>query len=380
MNPAIVSTGGSLIRALNARKKATSIDLGLGEPTLGPDISYFEEATRWVAEHGCHYTANVGDAGLRAAIARNYAYPAMNKPENVCITTGSQEALYVVIKTMLDPAKDELLLVEPAFSVYDKLTAVEGIALTRVSMPAQTGFAFDAQRVLEALTPRTRMILVCSPCNPTGRVISRSAAAEIAQALLDRPGPPVYILHDEIYRELLYVDDAANFGELYPYTIAINSLSKSNALTGLRIGWFMAPSDVMDELVKMHSWATSCASTIGQVIATRIFADGALGAQHAWYRAQREIAVAAARASGLEFVMPEGAFYLCVNVGAADDVAFGYRLIDEADVVAIPGSNFGVSLRGWLRTSFVAPPELLREGLARIAQLSGTFASERARV
>jgi aspartate/methionine/tyrosine aminotransferase len=370
MNPAVVSTGGSLIRALNARKKPSSIDLGLGEPTLWPNLAYFEEATRWVAEHGCRYTANVGDAELRAAIAHHYAYPALDKAENVCITTGSQEALYVVIKTMLDPAKDELLLVEPAFSVYDKLAAVEGIAVQRVSMLAETGFAFDAQRVLEALTPRTRMILICSPCNPTGRVISRSAVAEISRELMARSGPPIYVLHDEIYRELLYVDDAGNFGDVYPYTIAINSLSKSNALTGLRIGWFMAPSDVMGELVKMHSWATSCASTIGQVIAARIFADGALGAQRVWYTAQRELAMSAARDAGLPFVIPDGAFYLCVEVGAADDVAFAYRLIDEYDVVAIPGSNFGSTLRGRLRTSFVGSPEAVREGLSRIASLA----------
>ncbi|HTV74803.1 MAG TPA: pyridoxal phosphate-dependent aminotransferase [Candidatus Acidoferrales bacterium] len=373
MNPAVVSTGGSLIRALNARKKATSIDLGLGEPTLAPDIAYFEEAVRWVAEHGCHYTANVGDAHLRAAIARYYDYPAMRAAENVCITTGSQEALYVVVKTMLDPAKDELLLVEPAFSVYDKLAAVEGIALQRVSMPAQTGFAFDAQRILEALTPRTRLILICSPCNPTGRVVSRAEVAKITRALGERGGAPIYILHDEIYRELVYTEDAGSFGESYPYTIAINSLSKSNALTGLRIGWFMAPSEAMGELVKMHSWATSCASTVGQVIAARIFAEEALGVQQPWYAAARDAAMSAARDAGLPYVVPDGAFYLCVDVGVEDDVAFAYRLIDECDVVAIPGSNFGSASRGWLRTSFVGPPEALREGFTRIASLRATY-------
>ncbi|HEY0797513.1 MAG TPA: pyridoxal phosphate-dependent aminotransferase [Candidatus Baltobacteraceae bacterium] len=370
MNPAVTATGGSLIRALNARKKPSSIDLGLGEPTLGPNLAHFEYATEWVAQHGCHYTTNVGDPELRAAIAQHYRYPALSKAENVCITTGSQEALYVTIKTMLDPANDELLLVEPAFSVYDKIADVEGITVRRVSMPEGTGFAFDAGRIIDALTPRTRMILICSPCNPTGRVIDRPAAVALAKALGERSGPPVYVLHDEIYRELSYTSQGADIAEFYPYTIAINSLSKSNALTGLRIGWLMAPSDVVGELAKVHSWTSSCASTFGQVVAKRIFADNELGAQRAWYAAQQLVATSAAQAAGLTFIQPEGAFYLCLRIGVEDDVNFGYRLVDEEDVVAIPGSNFGATLRGWLRTSFVAPEATLREGYARIASLA----------
>ncbi len=369
MNPAVLAIEASQIRAINARKRPTSIDLGLGEPTLKPDPELFEHATRWTAEHGCRYTPNSGDAELRAAIAQHFAYPGMRDAGNVCITTGSQEALYVVLKTLLDPASEELLIVEPAFSAYEKLARLEGIAVRRAVMSAETNFAFDAERIVAALTPRTRVVLVCSPCNPTGRVFAREEMRKLAQALGKRSGPPVYVVHDEIYRELIYVDDPGSFAEQYPYTIAINSLSKSNALTGLRLGWMIAPSEIIGELNKMHAWVTSCASTFAQRIAYEIVVGKRLGEHRAWYARQKAAAVEAARGAGLECVEPEGAFYLCVWLGVEDDFAFANRLIEERDVVAIPASIFGASLRGWLRTSFVADAEMLREGYTRIANL-----------
>src|ERR1700722_10752100 len=127
MNPAIAATTGSTIRALHGKRRPTSINLGLGEPTLMPNVAHFERATAWVAEHGCRYSTNIGDADLRTAIAAHYAYPELDHADNVCITTGSQEAVYVALRTLLDPAQDELLVVEPAFPVYAKIAQVEGI-------------------------------------------------------------------------------------------------------------------------------------------------------------------------------------------------------------------------------------------------------------
>lgn len=374
MNPRIVEVPASLIRELNAKRTATSIDLGLGEPTLMPAIAPFEAATRWIAENGCRYTPNIGDPELRAAIAEHYGYPQLDRPDNVCITTGSQEAVYCAIKTLLDPARDELLVVEPAFAVYDKIAQVEGIAVRTVSMREADGFAFDPEAIVAAVGPATRMIVVCSPCNPTGRTISRDAVGQIARALSERPGPPVYVLHDEIYRELIYRDDAGTFAEAYPNTIAINSLSKSNALTGLRLGWVIGPREVMPLIVKMHAWTTSCASTFAQRVALEIFRAGALTAQRGWYAGQREAVLAAARETGLAHVEPDGAFFLAVKVGG-DSLRFALELIERHDVVAIPGVIFGEAFEGWLRTSFVGPPEAIRRGFERIAAQAGARAT-----
>ncbi|MGH7706807.1 MAG: pyridoxal phosphate-dependent aminotransferase [Vulcanimicrobiaceae bacterium] len=369
MNPAIAAQPPSAIRALNARKRPSSIDLGLGEPTLAPTVAHFERATEWVRANGCRYSPNPGDPDLREAIARHYRYPELDRGANVCVTTGSQEAVYAAIKATLDPAHDELLLVEPAFPVYAKIAAVEGIALRRVGLSAAADFAFDPDAILAAIGPRTRMIVICSPCNPTGRVVPKAAVETIARELASRPGPPILVLHDEIYRELQFVDDVGNFGDVYPYTISVNSLSKSNALTGLRLGWAIAPSAAMPEIVKLHGWLTSCASTFAQRVALEIFAAGDLAVSRPWYRTQRNAAVAAAVDSGLHHVAPDGTFYLWLDTKAGDSVRFASELIEQRDVVAVPGTIFGddPALDGWLRASFVAPIDVVREGIARIA-------------
>jgi aspartate/methionine/tyrosine aminotransferase len=371
LNPAIVAVPGSQIRALNARKTSASIDLGLGQPTLRPDMGPFERATAWVAQNGCGYSPTAGFLELRERIAAYYGYPWLASAENVCVTTGSQEALYVTLKALLDPAQDELLIVEPSFLVYGKIARVEGIVARTVSLDPNSGFAFDAQRILAALTPRTRAIVICSPCNPTGRAISRAAVDTISRALGERPGPPVWVLHDEIYRELSYTDDAGSFALHYPYTISINSLSKSNALTGLRLGWLLAPSEALAEILKMHGWATSCASTFAQRVALDIFTREVLGEHREWYANQREGALTAAHDFGLEVVPPDGGFYLFANVGG-DSQAVAERLLVERDVVTIPGAIFGASGEGWLRTSFVGPLERVREGIRRIATTAAT--------
>jgi len=141
-------------------------------------------------------------------------------------------------------------------------------------------------------------------------------------------------------------------------------------LTGLRLGWAIGPKSVMPEIVKMHGWTTSCASTFAQRVAFEIFAAKALDAQSAWYAAQRDAVVELARASGLPFVEPDGAFYVCLNAGVPDTIAFCHALIDERDVVAVPGSIFASTMEGWLRTSFVAPLEKIAEGYRRIASLA----------
>lgn len=373
MNPAIARSEGSLIRALHARRRPTSLDLGLGEPTLRPDVRFFERATQWVGENGCPYSSNIGDPELRAAIAARYAYPWAPAADNVCITSGSQEAVYVALRSLLDPARDELLVVEPAFPVYVKIAQVEGISLRRVTIDPRGPDPFDPELVLAAVGPNTRAIVICSPCNPTGRVISRESVRRIAAGLLARGGAPVYVLHDEVYRELVYSDDVGEFGKVYPHTVAVNSLSKSNAMTGLRLGWALAPSEVMPAFVKLHGWITSCASTYAQRVALEVFAANALGAQLDWYAAQRTGVLATLRVLGLDYVEPEGTFYVCVRVGASDTLAFARALIDECDVIAIPGDVFSPALAGWLRTSFVGPFEGVREGLRRI----GAFAHAR---
>ncbi|MBV8373724.1 MAG: pyridoxal phosphate-dependent aminotransferase, partial [Candidatus Eremiobacteraeota bacterium] len=310
-------------------------------------------------------------------IARYYRYDGLDGRANVCVTAGSQEAMYVVLMTLLDPAHDELLVVEPAFPSYMKMAALNGVACRTVSMRDDGGFAFDAGRILAAVGEATRAIVVCSPCNPTARVLSKDQAQILARALESRPGKPVWLIHDEIYREQTFIDDAAELARIYPYTIVTNSLSKSNALTGLRLGWILGPERFVEHAIKAHAWVTSCTDTFAQQVALHVFGAPDGPREHAaWYAQHRATVLSALTESGLTFVPVEGSFYVCVRlphgVGSVDAAN---ELIATHDVLAIPGVAFGESLEGWLRLSWVAPPEQIREGIARLTQYCATLAT-----
>lgn len=370
MNPRVGEISGSLIREIAAKRKAGSIDLGLGEPSLLPDAAHLEAAMTYAREHGLRYTVNAGDPVLREMIARHYAYPHLQSAENICITTGSQEAAYAAIKTVLDPSKDELLVVEPAFPSYAKMAALEGVRTRSVAMREEDDFVFDPERILAALTDATRMIVICSPCNPSARVIDRYAVDALAGELFKRSADPIWVLHDEIYREQTFVEDAGYFASVYPHTIVTNSVSKSNALTGLRLGWAMTPIEIAPQLVKVHAWLTSCADAFAQRVAWSIFATpGALREHAHWYSQRRDQMLEVMEASRLRFIAPEGSFYVCVRLpDDLDSLRAAHRLADEYDVIAIPGAAFGDCFSRWLRLTWVAPVEALREGVRRIGE------------
>ncbi len=376
MNPRVREISGSLIRELASRKRPNSIDLGLGEPTLRPRQDYFVAALEHVARHGIRYTANAGDPELRAAIAGHYAYPSKEKAHNVCVTVGSQEAMYVAIKTLLDPSRDELLVVEPAFPSYAKMAALEGIMVRSVAMSPDDGFAFDGERILSAVTHATRAIVLCSPCNPTARVLTCEGAETLASGLERRSGPAVWLIHDEIYREQTFVSNAAHCAARYPNTIVTNSLSKSNAMTGLRLGWILAAADFITEAIKVHAWLTSCADTFAQRVALQVFhTPGGVREHAAWYRRRRDEVVAGLERLGLRFVAPDGSFYVCVKLAdGSDSIAAAHELVDRYDVVTIPGAAFGPSLEGWLRLSWVAPADQVRSGIERVARYCASLA------
>lgn len=375
MNPRVRGIAASLIREVSSKKKSNSIDLGLGEPSLLPNRAHFEAAMRYVTERGVKYTPNAGDPELRAAIARRYAYRGMDRARNVCVTVGSQEAMYVAIKTLLDPANDELLVVEPCFPSYQKMAALEGISCRTVAMREEEDFAFDPERVAAAVGERTRAIVICSPCNPTARVFSTTAAATLVRALERRGGEPVWLIHDEIYREQIFVTDAAELGHMYPHTLVTNSLSKSNALTGMRLGWLIGPAEFVEQAIKVHAWATSCADTFAQRVALHVFETGALGEHADWYRDRRVTLMDALESSRLRYISPEGSFYVCIRLPqGVRSLDASLELLERWDVVAIPGAAFGDAMDGWLRISWVSSPALVADGLNRLAGYCASIA------
>ena len=372
MNPVLAGIAPSIIRAIAARKRPGDIDLGLGEPTLRPDPRPFEAATAWVREHGCPYTANAGDAELRARIAGYHAFPDRGAAENVCVTMGSEEALYLAIKAVIDPARDEVLIVEPCYLAYPKLCALERIRHRMVALDPADGFRPDAARVLDALRPDTRMVILNSPNNPTGRVWPEAALRALADGLAARP-LPVWVLSDEVYRELYFGARApVSIGALWPHSLIAGSLSKSNALTGLRLGWLIGDAKTIAAATKVHQLVNTAASTFSQLVAMEVFADAANLAAHRPHDAERRALLAGwMDEHGLAWLPPEGAFYCMVRLPerwAADSLGAAEALLERHRVLATPGSAFGASGEGWLRLSWVAEPDALRTGIDRIAE------------
>lgn len=372
MNPIIAEIPPSIIRAINARKQPGDLDLCMGEPTLRPDPAPFAAATEWVREHGCPYTQNAGFPELREAVAAYHALPGSPGGAGVCITIGSEEALYLAVKTALDPARDEVLVVEPAYLAYAKLCMLEGIRHRSVALSAEDGFAPRASVVLEALGPDTRMVVIASPCNPTGRIWPEAELRALAEGLAARPGPPVYVLSDEVYRELYYTPEPpVSIARFHPHTLVAGSLSKSNALTGLRLGWLVGPPEVIASAVKVHQFVNTAAGTFAQRVALELFRDPrSLAAHRPLYARTRAALLAAAGRHGVPHLAPEGTFYCLVRLPerlAGDSLGAVGRLLDERRVVAVPGTAFGESGEGWMRVSWVVSEELLDEAMRRIA-------------
>lgn len=372
MNPFLEAISPSLIREIDSRKKPGDVDLGLGEPLLRPDSAILTEAIEWVGRNGCRYGPNAGLPELREAVAGYYAYPGLDSAASVCITNGSQEAIFLAIKAMCNPASDEVLVVEPGYPLYRKIAQMEGVAARGVGMPAATGFAFDADRISAAVGPATRLVVICSPSNPSGRIAEQATVDRLAESLLRLPDPP-WLLVDEPYREIWFESPPPPIAARYPRTLIAGSLSKSNALTGMRLGWLMAPPEVVPPIVKVHQFVLTSANIIGQRVALAIFARNLLGAHREHYCAQRTAFLQALIANNIPHVAPDGSFYAMIGLPTginSRDAAIA--LVEEHGVVAIPGVAFGESSGGWLRASFVAPPDQLAEGAKRLAAYMAT--------
>jgi aspartate/methionine/tyrosine aminotransferase len=370
MNPHVQKLPASLIRAINARKRPGDIDFGLGEPTMRPELSPFVAATAWVRRNGCPYSPNAGFTPLREAVARYLAVPGWETPENVCITVGSEEALFLAIKTLVDPARDEVLVVEPCYLAYPKICIMESIRHRMVPLSEVDGFTPRAETVLAAVTENTRLIVLNTPANPTGRVWPHAELRGLAAGLRERHD--IYILADEVYRELFYTAERpVSAARDHPRTVVAGSLSKSNALTGLRLGWIAGPTDVIASATRVHQFVNTAADTFAQRVALELLADPEqLGLHRPGYQKRRAVLLAEAKRLELAIIPPEGAFYAMLRLPASlkeSSLAAAERLLDEERVVTVPGLAFGAAAEGWLRISWGLPESDLREGLARIA-------------
>jgi aspartate aminotransferase len=381
----------SLIRQINALATPSSINLGIGEPNVEPDENLRKLAVEAAEKGSWHYTANAGTLSLRELIAGDSGF----EPNEVCVTAGTEEALFSIFQAYVDPG-DEVLVPNPGFLAYATLARIAGATPVTYDLePASaepgsagvspaveddfgkyggrdarapgTDWRVDIDALLKKITAKTKLIVVNSPSNPLGSVIDSDTLRKIANA-----GP--LVVSDEVYREIWYDEKPASMLGMSENVIVVGGMSKSHAMTGLRLGWAIAPEAVMKPIVMAHQYIATCASAFSQSLAEEILRRpdwnrSWLDGVRAQFRKQRDTALSAIeRELEVAIAPPAGAFYAFVPVPACDTVTFAKTLATDAAVLVIPGVAFGSLGEGFVRISYAAKLDDISRGIGQIGQ------------
>lgn len=358
----------SIIRQINALATPLTTNLGLGEPNLEPDDTLREMARSVAATGSWHYTANAGNLALRAQIAASLE-GSFDPRTEICVTAGTQEGLFAIAQAYIEPG-DEVLTPDPGFLSYDVLVRLAGGSVVHYRLDPETWHP-DAASIAELITERTKAIVLNSPSNPTGSVIPEGLLREIVE-LARRRG--VLVISDEVYREIHYGVRPASAAGMGRNVVVVSGLSKSHGMTGLRLGWIAASADLMVPILRAHQYIATCASAFSQQLAEAVLANEEWNAS--WLSrareqlgAQRKAALDAARLHlHSELAAPEGAFYLFVPVPVCGTLALAKSLATDAAVLVIPGIAFGPGGEGFLRISYAASIDRIKDGVRRIGE------------
>ncbi|MFC6731050.1 MULTISPECIES: pyridoxal phosphate-dependent aminotransferase [unclassified Haladaptatus] len=353
------------------------VHLEVGEPDFHTPAHVVDAAVTAAREGRTNYTPNAGIEALRQAIAdRLRGRDVDADPERVVVTTGGVEALYLTLLTVTDPG-DEVVVPTPAWPNPLSQTRLANAVPVEVPLPADDGFAFDADRIVDAITDRTGAVVLTSPSNPTGRVFDVSAMERVVEAAVDHDA---YVIADEVYHELTYGRSQPSLAAVTEHperVVTIDSCSKTYAMTGWRVGWLSGPEPVTAAATKIHESTTSCVNTPAQYAALAALTGpvGPVREMKAAFERRRDAVVERiADLPGVSMTPPEGAFYAFVNVSAlsGSSLEVAERLLFEYDVVAAPGSAFGDAGEGYLRFSFANDLERIERGLDRFEQMVKT--------
>src|SRR5256885_2960983 len=354
-----------MIRKISDRAKPGSISLGLGEPDLPTPEVIIREAVRIIQEEKSGYTLQAGIPALRERIAGDY--PHMNlSTDNVVVTAGSQESLYLILRTLVTEG-DEVLIPNPGFIAYPMILKMIGAQIVTYRLPAKDDFSFDLDDFRKQITPKTKVVICISPSNPTGRALSKQELKSMADAVT-ASASDAFIVTDGIYRELYYTPErSASISEFYPRTIIVSGLSKSMRMTGWRIGWLAGDEAVMRAALVLHGYVVTCASSISQKAALAAWTDEAAVAREEYraifHRRRDHLLTLLRDELGLRCVTPEGAFYTMVDVSKyGEDLKVAEAGLEQG-VVTIPPAALGDESKGFLRVSVCADEEKLRGGV-----------------
>ena len=351
------------------------ISLGVGEPDFKTPWAVREAGIESL-EHGrTRYTSNAGLKELRAEIAR-YLDRRMglkyDPAKEVLVTVGGSEAIDMCIRTLVQPG-DEVIIPEPCFVCYEPITTISGGVPVHVACHQEDEFRLRADALKAAITPRTKLLIMPFPNNPTGAVMERADLEAIAEVLR---GTDIMVLSDEIYAELNYGlqnhVSIATLPGMAERTVVVNGFSKTYAMTGWRLGYACGPAPIIKIMTKIHQSAIMSAPTTSQYAAITALkdCDGEIERMRNEYNMRRRLVVKSFNDMGLSCFEPRGAFYAfpCIKSSGMTSEEFCTKLLEQKHVAIIPGNAFGASGEGYARVSYAYSVEHLMEALRRIRE------------
>ena len=340
-----------------------SINLGLGQPDFDTPQHIKDAAIAAIREGKTGYTSNNGIPELRTAVCKKFRKEngLVYDPDQVIITAGASEALHIVMQALVSVG-DRVLCPDPGFVSYNALATLAGGR--PVSVPLTRDLHIDVEQA-KGLMDGARLLVLNSPGNPTGAVESKESIRALVEYAADKD---VTVVSDEVYEHFIYGGEHWSAGRFGDNVVTINATSKTYAMTGWRLGYLAAPDEIVGQCIKVHQYCQACATSISQYAAVAAYE----GDQHMVkvmrdeYQARRDIIWRGLSGIGLEFPIPEGAFYAFVPM--KPEVA---QKIIESGVIIVPGSAFGVNAPEYARLSYATSRENLDRALDRIRSVIG---------
>ncbi len=325
-------------------------------------------------EHGkTYYTSNSGLLEMRKEISRylDRRFRLTYDPEKeIIVTVGGSEAIDIALRAMINPG-DEVIIPTPSFVCYEPLTVMAGGVPVILETEEKDAFRLTPEKLKKAITPKTKLLVMPFPNNPTGAVMTEKDLSAIAEILRDTD---IFVLSDEIYAEMTYTGarhvSIATLPGMRERTVVVNGFSKAYAMTGWRMGYTAAPAPITKQMLKLHQFAIMCAPTTSQFAAIEALRNGDsdIEAMVGEYNMRRRFLVDGLRKMGIPCFEPEGAFYVFPNIGifGMSSDAFCEKLLYEGKVAIVPGTAFGSCGEGFARISYAYSMKHIAEALERI--------------
>lgn len=350
------------------------INLGRGDPDLETPQYIMDAAKEGLDKHMTHYSAWAGMPELRRAVARMFQKDGIDcDPDTeIMITVGAQEAIFLAMQSILNPG-DEVIVPEPRYTPYDTCITLAGGKMVPCPTRAENGFEVQAEDIEAAITDKTKAILIVSPNNPTGAVVSRKTAERVAEVAKEHD---LLVISDELYGALLF-DGAertsmASLPGMKERTITVSGVSKTYSMTGWRIGFLCAPKGIMNPMLSIKYAVTICATAISQYAALAALEspESAAAVKEIvdTYDERRKVTMRRLDQLGIEYTVPKGSFYLFCSIKkfGVSSFEFASSLLKETGVFTFPGTCFGSNGEGFIRLSLLVPVEKINEAFDRI--------------